>query len=480
MTVTIESLGVALEQSWTQDTSSDPKKWSLKNPAWGQCAITAVIVQDYLGGQIARAHVPEVGMTHYWNILPDSTIADLTRSQFADDIDFVDPEVRDRQYVLSFAPTVKRYDVLRDAVASHLAGAPIKRQKASLKEAVSPAALLKNARTGRYYTRSGVCVPSSFSYPVEHICNHSASHLFRTMLTPGGERGRMVEEYPAYQPGESHTEDEQRSQVEKQIEHLQLVIANLNLDQNLCPKCIAADEASASEATIQSHVDKIPADWQPISIAQIEGTPGQRSVARRVQARILEQADLDFDSLFVPEADPFSRALMLSMLAQSAGVKASVQAFMPGGKSYIVFKDAMDWILAQRLLSINNPKTIFSINNGLNQANSRAFGSWRARQQFIRTRFGLAESAVQLVIAILHSNDSPQSVRVLYEVLERVAHVTERDAPLESLLRASEEVHRCLEAEEDLRDALIPYVIDEPLTTHYASEWEQDELFERE
>lgn len=480
MTVTIESLGMALEQSWTQETSSDPSRWSKKNPAWGQCAITSVIVQNYLGGQIIRAHVPEIGMTHYWNILPDSTIADLTRSQFPDDIDFVDPEVRDRQYVLSFAPTVVRYETLVKSVESALAGSPVEYQETPKQEPLTPAVLLKNARTGRYYTRAGVCVPSSFSHIVEHICDHSASHLFRTMLTPGGERGRSIEDIPTHQPAESQNEEEQRAEVEKQVSHLREMIADLNLPLQLCPKCLAANEAAESEEMLQAHIDAIPTEWQPVNLAKIDGTPGQRNVARRVQVRILEQAALEFDNLFIAESDPFSRALVLSMLAQSAGVQSSVSDFAPGGKSYVLFKDAMNWILAQRLLSIDSPKTIFSINSGLNQANGRAFGSWRARQQFIRTRFGLAESAIQVTLAILHSEGTAQSVRLFYEMLERVAHLTDRDSPLEALLRASEEVRQCLESGDDLREALIPYVIGEPSMTHHVSEWEQDELFARE
>lgn len=478
MTVTIESLGAALEHSWTQETSADPSRWSKKNPAWGQCAITAVIVQDYLGGEIVRAHVPEAGMTHYWNILPDSTIADLAKSQFPEDIDFVDPEVRDRQYVLSFAPTVLRYETLKKSVQAYLEGAPnLEPQEPKTNDSGTPAVLLKNARTGRYYTRAGVCVPSSLSHIVEHVCGHSASHLFRTMLTPGGERGRSLEDEASYYPGESHTEDEQRDAVDQQLAHLRELIEGLELAEQKCPKCLAEAEATEAEEVLREHVSKIPACWQPVVIAPIEGTPGQRNVARRTQVRILEQAALEFDNLFLPEADPFSRAMMLSMLAQAAGVQSSVTDFAPEGKAYHLFVDAMNWILSRRLLSIDNPKTIFSINNGLNQANARAFGTWRARQQFIRTRFGLAESAVQVVLAILYSDGTAQSVRMMFEMVERVAHVTERDAPLDALLRASEEVRVCLESGEDMQDALSPYVHNEP--TYHVSEWQQDELFER-
>ena len=53
-TVTVEALRGALEQSWSADTSSSAA-WSEGNRAKGQCAVTACVVQDYLGGDILNS-----------------------------------------------------------------------------------------------------------------------------------------------------------------------------------------------------------------------------------------------------------------------------------------------------------------------------------------------------------------------------------------------------------------------------------------
>ena len=59
--------------------------WSSSNAAWGQCAVTACIVQDLLGGDIiwSLAKSPDQREhSHYFNVLPDGSIVDLTKEQF--------------------------------------------------------------------------------------------------------------------------------------------------------------------------------------------------------------------------------------------------------------------------------------------------------------------------------------------------------------------------------------------------------------
>ena len=41
----------ALIRSWSIETSS---KWTIENPAKGQCGVTALVVQDIYGGEIKR------------------------------------------------------------------------------------------------------------------------------------------------------------------------------------------------------------------------------------------------------------------------------------------------------------------------------------------------------------------------------------------------------------------------------------------
>lgn len=66
----------ALRRAWCAETSATGRS---KGCA-GQCAVTALVVQDTLGGEILRADVG--GSGHYWNLVPGVGEVDLTREQF--------------------------------------------------------------------------------------------------------------------------------------------------------------------------------------------------------------------------------------------------------------------------------------------------------------------------------------------------------------------------------------------------------------
>lgn len=97
-----------LEGAWCAATSADPDHWNEHNPALGQCAVTALIVQDYFGGVLVRADNEGVG--HYWNRVGGVEI-DLTRSQFKTWAPSNEIE-GDREYVLSSPETKYRYELL--------------------------------------------------------------------------------------------------------------------------------------------------------------------------------------------------------------------------------------------------------------------------------------------------------------------------------------------------------------------------------
>jgi ADP-ribose pyrophosphatase YjhB (NUDIX family) len=86
--VTVTSLEHAVRAAWCLWTSDpvDQPGWTDANPASGQCASTALVVQDRLGGELLMADVHEADGSrqgvHYWNRLPDGTEFDLTREQF--------------------------------------------------------------------------------------------------------------------------------------------------------------------------------------------------------------------------------------------------------------------------------------------------------------------------------------------------------------------------------------------------------------
>ncbi|MCI4061174.1 hypothetical protein MRQ36_00735 [Micromonospora sp. R77] len=83
----LEELHPMFRASWGADTCDphDARDWGPENPARGQCGVTALVVQDLLGGELVLGEVfvgaAKVGH-HYWNRLPDGRQVDLTADQF--------------------------------------------------------------------------------------------------------------------------------------------------------------------------------------------------------------------------------------------------------------------------------------------------------------------------------------------------------------------------------------------------------------
>lgn len=112
----------ALQKAWCKETSSDPANWTAKNPAWGQCAISALLINDYFGGKIvfAEALLPNgTKISHYFNFINEMEI-DITREQFPPGtiiptgVDKTKGFSTTRDYVLSYLPTKERYMLLKD------------------------------------------------------------------------------------------------------------------------------------------------------------------------------------------------------------------------------------------------------------------------------------------------------------------------------------------------------------------------------
>ncbi len=98
--------------SWSKETCY-PKlreEWNISNPSLGQCAITSLVINDFMGGKIMRCIIN--GVSHYYNLINDQ-IVDLTVSQFKGVIpDYKIAEERSRDYLLSEENTKNRYLVL--------------------------------------------------------------------------------------------------------------------------------------------------------------------------------------------------------------------------------------------------------------------------------------------------------------------------------------------------------------------------------
>lgn len=71
----------AIHEAWCAETAAPGTLWTPDVPSRGQCAVTALLLRDWLGGEILRADVDGAG--HYWNRIPGMGEIDLTRDQFA-------------------------------------------------------------------------------------------------------------------------------------------------------------------------------------------------------------------------------------------------------------------------------------------------------------------------------------------------------------------------------------------------------------
>ena len=112
-------LRFVLTGHWSRDTSYRASgDWTPTNPSYGQCAITALKVQELLGGELLRIDIPGSG-SHYANRI-NGGIVDLTADQFPGRIDYTGAEVRARQRVLSNANTAARYQVFSRVVDADL------------------------------------------------------------------------------------------------------------------------------------------------------------------------------------------------------------------------------------------------------------------------------------------------------------------------------------------------------------------------
>lgn len=124
----LAELEKALQKSWSKETSYSPDLWTVENPAMGQCAVSALVANDYLGGEIvwADAILPDgQKISHYFNLV-DGNEVDLTRSQFPDGTAIPRGTMKNknfsttRDFMLSNDNTKKRYEILKTAVAGCL------------------------------------------------------------------------------------------------------------------------------------------------------------------------------------------------------------------------------------------------------------------------------------------------------------------------------------------------------------------------
>jgi hypothetical protein len=123
-TYTLADVERAIRESWCDETRPPECRadWDASNPARDQCGVTALVVNDLLGGDLILGEVHIDGAHvdyHWWNRFGLLDV-DLTREQFAPHEVVVGREVRKRPPNNELRRCVDEYLLLRRLVLARL------------------------------------------------------------------------------------------------------------------------------------------------------------------------------------------------------------------------------------------------------------------------------------------------------------------------------------------------------------------------
>lgn len=112
----IELVKFSIYSAWDSSTAFPmPTCDFLRNDrAIGQCAVSAVLLQDYFGGEIKKGIVNGL-FKHYWNVI-DGERLDITASQFCPPITITDEKNASRENLLTDSSFYQRYSILKSRV----------------------------------------------------------------------------------------------------------------------------------------------------------------------------------------------------------------------------------------------------------------------------------------------------------------------------------------------------------------------------
>ncbi|MFF8413377.1 YunG family protein [Streptomyces omiyaensis] len=115
----------AVRDSWSAETCTPEyrARWTEENPARDQCGVTAMVVNDLLGGELLRGEVHVAGERvdhHWWNRLGTGVEIDLTREQFGPEETVTDGVVVPRPPFEEWRRLHAEYELLRDRVLDRL------------------------------------------------------------------------------------------------------------------------------------------------------------------------------------------------------------------------------------------------------------------------------------------------------------------------------------------------------------------------
>ncbi|RLI96605.1 MAG: hypothetical protein DRO96_02715 [Candidatus Aenigmatarchaeota archaeon] len=117
---TIAILKKALKSSWSDETVNE--RFAGCPPPEGQCDVTSLVVQDFLGGKIKRLdfsnYFSKDEVLHYFNVVSDGTknkVVDLTLNRGPPLDESFGKEI-ERKYMFHIKTIKKRYEILRENV----------------------------------------------------------------------------------------------------------------------------------------------------------------------------------------------------------------------------------------------------------------------------------------------------------------------------------------------------------------------------
>ena len=120
----LATLSDAIAASWSAETCdpSDLEDWHAGNPSRGQCGVSALVLNDYLGGDLLLARVSvrrRRAQLPLLDRLPDGREVDLTRAQFLANESVGEPWVVERPPG-PVRRCAEQYALLRERVAERL------------------------------------------------------------------------------------------------------------------------------------------------------------------------------------------------------------------------------------------------------------------------------------------------------------------------------------------------------------------------
>ena len=126
-----------LSRVWCRETCAARMRgeWSENNKTWGQCTITAFLMQDIYGGRVYGVKLPD-GNYHSFNVVGDCAF-DLTSEQFGEEPPaFKDLCEQSRETHFAKEEKRLRYELLKEKLAAILPPIKTEREDTQMEEQI--------------------------------------------------------------------------------------------------------------------------------------------------------------------------------------------------------------------------------------------------------------------------------------------------------------------------------------------------------